>query len=262
MSHTLTEVSEFTASVPVPDNADRTYVTVVPQMAQALANRTKFHEDSLSGDDAAVDTIDATGGTEFLLPFLVPKDGRADLLRNGLLNLNNKINWVRDRLFGTSRYAADTIAWVPTLTAFNASDWTPGAYTSSTITAGYIRQSTKGANYAVFNVPDLPAHLYIRQLKVTVSSPVSHSGSFPQTMPRIALVSISSAGAATEIAGQVDTSSTIGAYEAVHDITATFTYNTKRNDALALHIRGEDGADGEDNSFRVFRASLQVYHEP
>lgn len=260
----ITEADEFTASVPVANNAEQCSHGERLATAQALANRLRHHQNSLTGGGVGTTSSiqptlsDAANGV-----LVVPAAGRADLLRNALTTLNNKITWLRQYVFGTHVGGASGITWTPTLIAYPAGEWTNSVYVTAGILAPYARQATKGANYAAFRVPELPPGLLISQLVVRVQSPVSHGGTIAgMVMPRIALVAVNSSGVASEIAGQLDTSADPTAYQAVHDITANFSYTTVANTALQLHVRGESGSNSVDDSFRVFVAKLTVWFPP
>src|SRR5689334_15449238 len=99
MSYNVTEADTFPTTVPTPETNDTSYPTVVPQSVTALANRTRYHENTLTGS-AGTETFGPELGAEFLGNLTVPSDGRADLLRNGLLTLRNSILWLRARVPG------------------------------------------------------------------------------------------------------------------------------------------------------------------
>lgn len=257
----LQELDEHTASVPVANNGEQCSHLERLATAQALANRTAHHQKTLTGA-AGTQAFGPTEGAAFVGNLTVPTSGRADLIRNIALTLKNELIWLRSRVFGANPVGAERMAWLPTLAAYTTGEWTNGAYTTAGILAPYTRQGTLSANYAAFNVPPLPANTVISELKITAQSPVSHGGNLPTTMPRIALVSVNGSGVATEIAGQVDTSASAAAFEAVHSIIATFTHFVIGDQALQLHVRGENDANAQANSFRIFRASLRLWYEP
>lgn len=235
-------------------------------MGEALARRTRYHQKTLTGAAGTTSSIQPTLSDAANAVLVVPASGRADLLRNALTVLNNKITWLRQYVFGTHVGGQTSLTWTPQLLAYADGDWADDLYASLTTTGDpvFTEQRTKGARYAVFGVPPLPPGLFLRQLSVRVGSPDSHGGSIAgMTMPNIALVSVNSSGTRTELISQLDTSSTAAAYEADHTITTTtFSALTTSSTALQLHVRGESGTNSIDNSFRVYLATLSFWFEP
>lgn len=259
MSSPVIEHDDFPEVIEAPDIGDTTYPEKVRDGIDFLADRTRYHENTLTGEEGT-ETIAAGIGSPFLGDLVVPASGRADLIRNIAGTLRNEILWLRQRVFGANAAGAERIAWYPILGAHLAADWGDDTYATSGILAPYTQQKTVSANYATFSVPPMPVGMYLSSLQVVCQSVQSHGG-LPATMPRIALVSINSSGVAAEIGGAVDTSASTAAYEAVHTISASFTHAVQSDVALQLHIRGEDSTDAEDNSFRIFRASLRVWFQ-
>jgi hypothetical protein len=260
MSSPVIEHDTFPATIQAPDVADTTYPEVVLESFDLLADRTRYHENTLTGA-AGTETILPGVGSPFLGNLVVPSAGRADLIRNIAGTLRNEILWLRQRVFGANAAGAERIAWYPILGAHLAANWSDETYTSSGILAPFTTQTTVSANYATFSVPPMPVGMYLTSLQVVCQSVQTH-GALPATMPRIALVKVSSVGVATEIGGALDTSASTAAYEAVHTISATLSHAIVANEALQLHIRGEDSTNAEDDSFRIFSASLRVWFEP
>ncbi len=260
MSSPVIEHDDFPETIQAPDVGDTTYPEVVREAVDLLADRTRYHENTLTAAEGT-ETILPGVGTAFLGNLVVPESGRADMLRNIAGTLKNEILWLRARVFGANAAGAEIVSWFPVLGAYTAANWSNATYATSAILAPYTQQTTKSANYAAFSVPQLPVGTYISSLRVVCQSVQSHGGSLPATMPRIALVKIDASGVATEVGGGLDTSASAAAYELVHTISVAMTHLVAPDEALELHIRGEDSTNAQDSSLRIFRAALRVWFD-
>ncbi len=228
-------------------------------MGQVLARRTRYHETTLDAQEGGETTELAliSAQAEYLADLYLPVAGRADQIRNLGLRTMNLFNWLRARVNGCRRLGGNVMRWIP-VPAGLSSFWSfdPGT------TAFYIKQAAVSISTLVLEVPHIMPGLYISNLVLTVSSPVSHSGSLPATMPRVYLMTMNGDGTATEIAQGDDTSASAAAYEAVHTITVTFSRAVLTTDCLHIVVQGENSTNSQANSFRIFRLAMNVDYEP
>jgi hypothetical protein len=255
MSAPVTESDTFPAAINAPDVNDTSYPTVVTQMATDLANRTNNLNRTLKGTTSSLEVFTANGQDPVLADLTLPATGRADLIRNLGISLHKQIRWLRQRVFGTGA-AATTLRWCPAPIAYASANWALNAGTS----AFYVYQSALSVAPVIMTFPELPPGVYISNLRVLVSLPTSHGGSLPATMPDVLLLAQGGSGSSSTIASGADTSANTTIYEATHEIVVTLNHAVQTDVAYALAVRGENAANAQANSFRIFRASIDVWY--
>lgn len=118
-------------------------------------------------------------------------------------------------------------------------DWSKGAYVT------YSQASVATAVSIVFEPQFLPVG-QITDFKIGLSHPVGGHGSLPATMPRFLLLkrAVAATGSPTTIADVTDSSASVGAYEAYHEVAATgLTETLSVGNVYILLINGEAGAN-------------------
>ncbi len=260
MSSPITETDTFPSSITEPDVNDTNYPAVIRQQGVDLASRTGYHQRSLhTGGSGVTEDFTANGQDPELVGITVPVSGRANVLRNLGINLHKRIRWISERVRGIGA-AASPIRWCPIAQNADGAYWTVSASATSGVATPYVRQGTISGFWVVCSVPELPPNAVISNLQVQVSSPVTHSGTLPAVMPRIAIAGVDATGTAVEIASQVDTSANTTVYEALHTITVTLSTPVLPGLAYTLQVRGENGANSVADSFRVIRASIDAWY--
>jgi hypothetical protein len=257
MSAPVTESDTFPSSVTAPEVNDTNYPTIIPQMATQLANRTRYHQNTLTGAGAS-ETFAFSGQDAVATDIIVPADGRANLIRNLGISLHKQIRWVRERVLGVGA-TATTIRWVPAILGFPSASWTLTANGSGS--SGHrVLQSTASSFPIALAIPQVQPGLIISNIRLKVSSPASHAG-LPAVMPRLSLFNTDpSTGFASEMVGADDSSASTAAFQAVHEIVITTSLATSSAYTLSLSVRGEDSTNAQDNSFRIFGASMDVWY--
>jgi hypothetical protein len=261
MSAPVTESDTFPSAVVAPSVNDTNYPTIIPQMATQLANRTKYLRTTLMTGGASsfgADTLLANATASELTDITLPAIGRADLFRNALTGLAQTTRWLRDRVLGAGA-AATTIRWVPAILGFPSASWTLTANGSGS--SGHrVLQSTASSFPISLAIPHVQPGLIISNIRLKVSSPASHAG-LPAVMPRLSLFNTdASTGFASEMVGANDASASTAAFQAVHDIVISTSLAVSSAYTLSLSVRGEDSTNAQDNSFRIFSASMDVWY--
>lgn len=257
MSHPVTETDTFHSTIPVTDINDATYPAVEAEMGQKLADRTRYHQNTLTGA-AGTETFAFSGQDPIAGDLTLPTSGRADLLRNMGIALHRQIRWVRERLMGTGA-AASTLLWQPALIGGTSTYWGTDSVSSS-VAVPYVNQKTADVNYASLAMPHVQPGLVFGTLTATVRSATSHGGSLPASMPRLALGGVDSTGTGIEIAGALDTSADTTAYEAMHTISCPINTLVSPSLSYFVALRGEGSTNAQNNSFKLYRLSLTLWY--
>jgi hypothetical protein len=261
MSAPVTESDTFTASVVAPSANDTNYPTVVPQMATALANRTKYLRTTLMTGGSSgfgADTLLVNATASQLTDITLPATGRADLFRNALTGLAQTTRWVRDRVLGAGA-AADTVLWQPALIGADSTYWAAAA-SSSAAAEPFINQKTVDVARAMLSMPHVKPGLVLGTLTATVRSATSHGGLLPSSMPLIALVGVDSSGNAVDVASAADASADATAFEARHTISCVANHAIQADRAYHVAVRGESGSNSQANSFKLYRLSMTLWY--
>ncbi len=257
MSAPLTESDAFPSTITVPSVNDTNYPTIVPAAFLGVANRTRYHENTLTGA-VGTETFTFSGQDAVAADITVPSASRADLLRNLGIGLHKQIRWVRERLLGAGA-AATTLHWQPALIGGTSTYWGTDSVGSS-VSAPYVNQKTADVNYAALTMPHVMPGLVFGTLTATVQSATSHGGSLPASMPRLALGGTASTGVAVEIAGAVDASADATAFEAMHTISCPINSLVQTGLSYFVALRGEGSTNAQSNSFKLYRLSLTLWY--
>lgn len=255
----INEADEFTATVPVANNAEFCSHGERLATAQALANRTK----NLNGRLASVEAITVVG-TGKLLKFTDSLSSLADLVLPDKLGLNNVIKTMGEGLAAWTKYAIDRLPGVslddqtqshpPVVIGALGATWT---FTDAS-SVPFISQAVLDSGRLYLAMP-LPRWGYLKAVSVTILPDSAHAA-LPAVKPRLCvgriLVDIiDGSNDYSEIAAADDSSANTTAYHVTHQIslsglsvplTATpykqfylkFTGESGANSVLGLKVIG------------------------
>ncbi len=226
MSHPITELDRFDDAVVVPDVNDTTYPTTIPQGMGALANRTRFQQNTLTLQFVA-DTLEGLvpGNGSFQVP--IPPLGRADSLRAMAQHLMTNIKYLASAVWGAAGVGTSLfpVALAPTVESDGgATSGPPGlTYFQPSAAANQlawtqvsIAPSTSPAIW--IPITGLPLAGRISGFSYGCQGGTGHSGTLPGVMPKLTLLK-NLGGTITPIASKTDTSSSAALYETLHGMS-------------------------------------------
>ena len=250
MSHNVVEVDEFTAAVQVTDVDDTNYPTNEANMGQSLANRTRYHENTLTGNYTAqaVSSEDA-GISAGLVPVNIPPTARiggSNPFLSIATGLQRAVKWFRERTLGASVTAIRMP--IPIIPAAHS------GVLSFQQSNGAQLKWTQLSNLSPFalKVPlwGVPPVCTIEKIWVWVEGD-GHSAT-PQFKPVITLYS--------QLTSSVTTIATVTdpinypSYDTVHVIELTVNHDTDPSNQYWLSIGGESGTDSQASGLIVHTA--------
>src|SRR6478736_6741154 len=195
MSHGLTDSDSFDAVV-TPDVLDTTYPTTVTAGLQALANRTRRHENTLQNTGTVVSETDGSifpiAGESSTL--LIPELGRADSLRASITAIVSKIRGVRYLLKSYAWGAQQNFMNVPIEpvcehdgsggVSVPGTTWVPDIASN---VISWIQQTTPVAQpILIWYIKGLPPTGTINQIACQIHPAGGHSA-LPGSMPTLEL---------------------------------------------------------------------------
>lgn len=253
MSYNVTESDTFDPTVPVTDVADSTYPAIEAQMGQALANRTRYHENTLTGNyiGTALDLLTTNATLQQYVP--IPPDSRVGSGPNSPFraiasNLFQNFKWLKESLPGKAK-GATVIPFAPVLLNAHGS-----ARKWETVASNFTLLQTTNAStdIAFFELPITIRAGTLTSVSAHVLGDVAggnvHAANKPANMPRIDLYRYVSTGSGLSgglVGGQVDTAATGAAYDAAHSITLTVSESIAPSATMfwILKVTGESGAN-------------------
>ncbi len=277
MSTTITGEDTFTSPVPIPVIGDKTYTTVVPQMAQALANSAQHHENLLKGiytpEELAPEDLDTEEANVQVPPFGVY--GHTPLrtaartlysnlkviqtaLQSSISSLTASVSSITPRVWGLGL----TQDWVfaPQAMFGNTSDTDAAYWYQSDRNAfpPYIGQGTIASSPTlIIPVPPLPKNSTISYAKILVKARLSHGSIAGMTMPTLGLYKMSGAGTTTLMGSASDGSGSAASYQAFHGIQAYCTpIQVQAGYSYYLLLSGESSTNALDDSFAVYQCAI------
>lgn len=266
MSHAALETDSFPASIQVPDTADKTYPTVVANAETNLASRTRYHENTLTGNyiGTALDLLTAAATlTQFVA---LPTEARLGVLnpfKAIALPLFQNFKWLKENIIGFAK--GEVIQYFMPKAAHATGTWT--SFSSGTV-VNLIQATNASTDLVFFELPLAFRKGTLKAVHAGVLGDIGaanvHGVNLPAAMPRIdlyrytATVSGVSSGL---VGGQVDTSATGAAYDAAHAITLSGLNESLEPSATlfwAIRVTGESGANSLANKFTIQRLGFTV----
>lgn len=261
MSTNVTENDTFPATVPAPDVGDNTYPSVVADALDRLADRTRYHENTLIGNyiGTALDLLTTSPTLQQFIP--LPQDGRLtpnNPFKAIASNLFQSFKWLKESIPGKAK-GQTVVSFKPVpLNAHVASFAWASAWGSNVV--NLVQTGTASTDIAYFQLPitvragtlvNVIAHLM-----GDVAGGNVHGGTKPANMPRIDLyryTSTVSGETVTLVGGQADTSATAVIYDAAHGVTLSISESIAPSTTTywVLKVTGESGAGSLANALAI-----------
>lgn len=260
MSTNIVESDAFDAAVQEPVLGDRTYPTSVPAGMTSLANRTRWHENTLQATGGGVSEFKAEADLfayNHQAYMQLPPTGRAEGIRGPLAILAGKVKWLRQRCWTGGSSPAGLSMTVP-IVPMVGNDQLNAYYCVVNTDVLYWAQNVATAVELWWPLQGLPPMGTITGIQLQVSgNPGSHSA-LPANLPTFSLYR-QTINTTTLVATASDSSATKAAYETLHALqNVGFVENIDPTAMYVFKLKGESGTNAVAFGLFAYRCQIAI----
>ena len=269
MSSNVSESDTFPTTVPAPDISDVTYPAIVPDAFSRVASRTRFHENTLTGNyvGTALDQLTVGNSIQQYVP--IPPDARvtaANPWRALATPLLQNFRWLKERLPGFK--SGTHLLYYQPLIVDGSVNVTPRW--RSTVDGGSgvpvaIQVDNTSSGFMHLALPNLPTAGTLTTVTVRVKGdPNSTHGGLPANKPAFSVIRYTptAGGYGVSVLGTAtDSSADLATYRTAHTITLSGLGEdlSTPNFFFGVKFTGEYGANSETLALYVYGVEVSVY---